>query len=322
MVSNIGKYSPLTGEYETNPTKTTGDVTISNTPYLGATTEESLQTLDIDQNPTIEQYENEIEEILKQIKLIEEKIEQLRQEQDRMAEQDVAPGSAENFAIEQRFSEISREKTRLYDNILSLLSDVSSIRQKINDNLLSQALSASISGVSDNYNWTNFSPDMGDISLGGSDLGNATAQLGLSFVGKVNTDSQGNALFSNGRQEAWCADFVTWVTKQAYAKAGKQVPAGFGSPSVSNIQEWGKKNGRYVSTENMSSQQRANYIAQNIKPGDIIIQKRNGVSHTGIVVKVYPDGSFDTVEGNTSDSVKRRSYKADDKKLSGFVKMA
>ena len=67
---------------------------------------------------------------------------------------------------------------------------------------------------------------------------------------------------------------------------------------------------------------RAEFIAKNIKPGDIMIEKNHptqGKSHTGIVVKVYSDGSFDTVEGNSGNAVKKNHHKANSLTLSGFV---
>ncbi len=49
-------------------------------------------------------------------------------------------------------------------------------------------------------------PDMG--------LGDVIATLGNSFVGVINSDKEGNAAFSNGVSQAWCADFVTSIVKQ------------------------------------------------------------------------------------------------------------
>ena len=62
-------------------------------------------------------------------------------------------------------------------------------------------------------------------------------------------------------------------------------------------------------------------IAENIKPGDVVIFK-NGISHTGIVESVNSDGSFTTIEGNTSDKVATRHYAANDSRVSGFVQLA
>ena len=53
-------------------------------------------------------------------------------------------------------------------------------------------------------------------------------------------------LFTNGRTEAWCADFSTYVTKEAFKASGKAVPKGFGSASVEGLRQWGIKNNCYL----------------------------------------------------------------------------
>lgn len=137
----------------------------------------------------------------------------------------------------------------------------------------------------------------------------------LSFVGKVNNDKQGNKLFSNGRKERWCADFVTYHLK----KAGI---TWLGSPAVSTLRSQAISKGKYMRTENMNEKAKSLFIAKNVKPGDIMIEKRNGKSHTGIVTSVNAKtGSFTTVEGNSGDKVAKRSYQSNSKTLSGFIKM-
>lgn len=136
------------------------------------------------------------------------------------------------------------------------------------------------------------------------------------YIGKVNSDSEGNRLFSpNGRSQAWCADFVTYVTKKTY---GNNLPKDFGSSSVYYLRDWGINNNCY---KQMPSSNKADFIAQNIKPGDIMIEKQNGKSHTGIVTKVNSDGSFETVEGNASNKVKAKRYEATSDTLSGFISL-
>ncbi|MCM1010575.1 MAG: CHAP domain-containing protein [Fusobacterium sp.] len=136
----------------------------------------------------------------------------------------------------------------------------------------------------------------------------------LSWVGKVNNDATGNRLFSNGKSQAWCADFVTYNTRKTF---GSKLPSSFGSSSVSGLMNWGKNNNCYLDVTSASN--KADFIAQNVKVGDIMIEKRGGKSHTGIVTKVNSDGSFETVEGNTSDKVAERKYTANSSTLSGFV---
>lgn len=137
-----------------------------------------------------------------------------------------------------------------------------------------------------------------------------------SYDGKVNSDAEGNRLFSpGGRSQAWCADFVTFVVKDIY---GNKIPSDFGSSAVSGIRDWGRANNCYLA---MPNQNKANYIAQNVKPGDIMILKENGRSHTGIVTKINKDGSFEAVEGNCGNKVKTIRYSANNKELSGFVSL-
>lgn len=153
---------------------------------------------------------------------------------------------------------------------------------------------------------------------GGTGFGNTIVSIAQSFVGKLNENDGSYLQVTGGRHEAWCADFVTYVVSKACEQTGKSLN-GFGSPSVSTLQSWGKANNCYVDVAGSSN--RAQTIANNIRPGDVMIQKNNGASHTGIVTKVYPDGSFDTIEGNTSDQCLPRHYSANDAKLSGFVKI-
>ncbi len=333
MLNNIEGNYPVGKINETNnkPTSEASPVTASST----AGSEEDLQSLNIDE------HKEKIVAILEQIAAAETQIAKIQQEQDKLAEQ-CDSGKIKPDQYESRFSELSRQKTSLYNKIASNLNIVL-LTIKMAE--IEPQLQKAAQEAQSNYDYTNYDPsDSGidsDISSDdsktendatdsassltgkeGSNVGNAVAKFGLSFIGKINNDKQGNQRFSNGREEAWCADFVSTIVKETYKKMGKPVPKGFGSAAVSNLREWGQDNDCYVNTAKMGSKQRANYIAQNIKPGDILIQKENGASHTGIVVKVYPDGSFDTVEGNTSDSVKRRSYPANHSKLSGFVRMA
>ena len=137
-----------------------------------------------------------------------------------------------------------------------------------------------------------------------------------SYVGKVNSDAEGNRLFSpNGTRQAWCADFVTSVTKDTF---GSALPSSFGSSSVSGLRSWAENNDCYLA---MPSNNKAEFIRKNVKVGDIMIEKAGGKSHTGIVTKVNSDGSFETVEGNCSNSVAARTYTADSATLSGFISL-
>ncbi len=150
-------------------------------------------------------------------------------------------------------------------------------------------------------------------------------KTGLDFVGNINSDSAGNQRFSNGRKNQWCADFVSTLAHETF---GNKLPTGFPdarkhSTSVMSIKNWGEKHNRFISapTSNIS-----NFIASNVKPGDIMILDRgDGKGHAAIVTKINSDGSFETVGGNESNSVKHKTRKPTIKqgsqKLLGFVQM-
>lgn len=88
--------------------------------------------------------------------------------------------------------------------------------------------------------------------------------------------------------QPWCATFVSWV----FHKAGLPLPAstakGFAyTPSGA---AWFQKQGRWHNT-----QPRAGDVVFFDWPGDGV----NRISHVGIVDSVNPNGSVNTIEGNT-----------------------
>ena len=121
--------------------------------------------------------------------------------------------------------------------------------------------------------------------------------------------------------QEWCTDFVTYVVKEAYEKQGKTVPAGFGHHDVSTLKNWAISNNCFIRTSNKS--QKGTYIANNIKPGDIMIINENGASHTGFVKEIdKSSGVIKTIEGNRDDMVKEYSYSPNYPYLSGFIRLA
>jgi hypothetical protein len=87
----------------------------------------------------------------------------------------------------------------------------------------------------------------------------------------------------------WCAYFVSWAARQAGTPVG---PNGNGSGSVDALYAWAQQTGRA---------QPASYTP---KPGDLIVWDE----HIGIVENVLPNGSIQTIEGNSSDRVSRRTH--------------
>lgn len=180
------------------------------------------------------------------------------------------------------------------------------------DNIIKLANTSYRTNQSNNYKLNAGMP----TRLSGN-IGNDIATLAKQYLGYRESDGSFK-LFTGGKNQAWCADFVSYVVKQTYRENGKPIPAGFGSSSVEGLRQWGINNNCYLNTT--GSANKSSLIAQNVKPGDIVIFK-NGTSHTGIVTKVNSDGSFQTVEGNTSNKVGYRNYSANDGKISGFVQI-
>jgi hypothetical protein len=99
----------------------------------------------------------------------------------------------------------------------------------------------------------------------------------------------------------WCAYFVSWACKQAGVPVGDH---GQGFGSVDALYSWAQHAGR---AQPVSS----GYVP---KPGDLIVFNQ----HIGIVENVLPGGQIQTIEGNSSDRVSRRTHSRAD--AIGFVR--
>jgi len=122
---------------------------------------------------------------------------------------------------------------------------------------------------------------------------------------------------------AWCADFVSTVFKEAgYPLGDLQYPSLSGSASAPRLAEW------FAAGSATSNPYRiaipANDPNNPPKPGDVVFfgsdpSNPSSITHTGIVTNVYPDGSFDTIEGNVNGTneydgeVAQRHYTAEDR---------
>lgn len=130
---------------------------------------------------------------------------------------------------------------------------------------------------------------------------------------------------SNSKE--WCADFIYHVIDETYKEQGKPVPKGLekelppGKPNhrVEELKQWGIDNGKFFQTANKKN--KGKLIAEKVKPGDILILREDGASHTGFVTKVYSDGVFETIEGNRNDKVCRVRYSPNYHEISGFVQL-
>ncbi len=136
------------------------------------------------------------------------------------------------------------------------------------------------------------------------DISNLIVEVARSQIGNVGGELYWRWYGFNERVE-WCACFVSWCANQCgYIDAGT-------IPKFSGCQwgvSWFKQHGRWIN----------NRITPT--PGMIIFfdWDGNGMSdHTGIVEKVE-NGRVYTIEGNTEDSCRERSYPLGDYEILGY----
>ena len=146
------------------------------------------------------------------------------------------------------------------------------------------------------------------IGLGSSELVN----LALSQLGNEGGEKFWRWAGLDERCE-WCALFVSWCGDQTGLRASGQIP--FFS-FVSDGVDWFKSKGKWIDGSEINS---SNYNKR-IYPGMIIFfdwEPDGKPNHVGIVTKVA-DGCIYTVEGNSGDAVREKSYSADSKYVFGF----
>jgi hypothetical protein len=101
----------------------------------------------------------------------------------------------------------------------------------------------------------------------------------------------------------WCAYFTSWLARSAGVPVGEH---GQGFGSVDALYAWAQRSGRAMPASS----------GQKPRLGDLIVWDE----HIGIVESIRPDGSIQTIEGNSSDRVSRRVHAKGD--ALGYVKMS
>jgi len=152
-----------------------------------------------------------------------------------------------------------------------------------------------------------WNPAAGGGSAGQRMLAAAQAELGQAEQPPGSNDSPRIAEYRTATAGSgvgpWCAYFVSWAAKQAGAPVGEQ---GQGFGAVSAVMAWGERTGRALPAGSTP------------QAGDIIVW---GGRHIGIVENVLPDGRIQTIEGNSSDQVSRRTYGPDGGGATGYVRL-
>src|SRR2546423_1849648 len=149
-------------------------------------------------------------------------------------------------------------------------------------------------------------PIAGASGTGASIVAAAAGEVGQAEQPPGSNDSPRIAMYRSATAGSpgpgpWCAYFVSWAAKQAGGPLGDH---GQGFGSVDALDSWGQHAGR---AQPVSS----GYVP---RPGDLIVFNQ----HIGIVENVLPGGQIQTIEGNSSDRVSRRTHSRTD--AIGFVR--
>ena len=103
----------------------------------------------------------------------------------------------------------------------------------------------------------------------------------------------------------WCAYFTSWAAREAGVPLGDN---GQGFGRVDDVYAWAQKAGKAIPN-----------TGGNVKPqpGDLIVWDE----HIGVVESVGADGTINTIEGNSSDQVSKRSYAPGARPAIGYVRL-
>jgi hypothetical protein len=150
-------------------------------------------------------------------------------------------------------------------------------------------------------------PASGGTNAGRAALASAEAEVGQAEQPPGSNDSPRIAQYRQATAGSgvgpWCAYFVSWAARQAGTPLGDQ---GQGFGRVDDVWAWAERSGRATPAANAQPQ-----------PGDLIVWDE----HIGIVESVGADGSINTVEGNSSDRVSKRTYGPDGGGAVGYVRL-
>ena len=103
----------------------------------------------------------------------------------------------------------------------------------------------------------------------------------------------------------WCAYFTSWAAREAGVPLGDN---GQGFGRVDDVYAWAQKAGKAIPNTGGDVKP---------QPGDLIVWDE----HIGVVESVGADGTINTIEGNSSDQVARRSYAPGARPAIGYVRL-
>ncbi|MFN6544095.1 CHAP domain-containing protein [Mycolicibacterium nivoides] len=134
------------------------------------------------------------------------------------------------------------------------------------------------------------------------------AQARVIDVLQAQYDAQpGGSHFSEGIEEPWCADFVSWVLNEAGRPLSNPNSGNWRIPGVYTLQEYYQAAGRFAAPDSYRP-----------RPGDVVMYADGSPLglHTNFVV-VANDNAITTVGGNEEGGI--RVHTLDDAEIAGIL---
>ncbi|PLS81359.1 hypothetical protein CYG49_02355 [Candidatus Saccharibacteria bacterium] len=170
-----------------------------------------------------------------------------------------------------------------------------------------------VDGIAGPQTWKSFTPAptavLSATSNTSSGPGGSIVEIASREIGVKEEVSGCNCgerieVYTTGRNEAWCADFISWV----YREHGTPFSGGWAHdwqlPAAISLKHWLQKNGTWHERTDLSDTP---------QPGDVINfnwfgdSNRSTGNHVGIVERVEGSTLY-TIEGNRHNAVVQKEY--------------
>ncbi len=138
---------------------------------------------------------------------------------------------------------------------------------------------------------------------GSSESGGTIVEIAQrELLGGANVTNGGYLKYTDGNPEAWCADFASWVLKEAGTPFTGGASGGWRIPGVDSVRAYFEQNNAYHPVN----------TGYTPKPGDIVIYQTGSLPyphHVNIVISV--DGEkMTTIGGNESGQIKKADHES------------
>ena len=143
------------------------------------------------------------------------------------------------------------------------------------------------------------SGDCGSSASGGTIIEVAERELQKGTKGCMSSTVGQCGIYTDNNAEAWCADFVSWVYKEAGTPFTDGLSGGWRIASVYSLDDYlTAKQVHFLKEDTKETPQ----------PGDVIIFNETGPrTHTGLV-RTVEGTTITTIEGNIDDKVTSRTF--------------